>query len=134
MQLDSANELSPDQLEKHSQELEKRFPDADPDFIRQALLSEKDDHLNQVNNKFQHGAYRKKPAMPPVPAISSQQSGLFSALRRKLLNNDNASHPQSPVAGTPPAALSPPPDSMSGPRPKSLLPPPAQVSFLIPSP
>ncbi|KAH9824771.1 hypothetical protein DFH28DRAFT_941666 [Melampsora americana] len=125
MQLDSANELTPDKLESQSQELEKRFPDADPDFIRQALLSEKEDHLKRVSEKFQHGAYKKKPVAPTVPEISPQHSGLFSSLRRKLLNNETtSSKPHSPLAGE----TSPHPPSLEGPRPKSLLPPPSQAT------
>lgn len=131
MQIDSANELTPDKLESHAQELERKFPDADPDHIRQALASEKNDHLKQVSEKFNHGAYKKRPAsqmMPtPTPAISAQQSGLFSSLRRKLLSNDNSPQPQS--LKSPPAEISSSsnPPSMDAPRPKSLLPPPSQV-------
>lgn len=125
MQLDSANELTPDKLESQSQELERKFPDADPDFIRQALLSEKEDHLKRVSEKFQHGAYKKKPIAPTVPEISPQHSGLFSSLRRKLLNNETTSpKPSSPLAGE----SSPHPPSLEGPRPKSLLPPPSQAT------
>ncbi|KAI9626277.1 hypothetical protein KEM48_010529 [Puccinia striiformis f. sp. tritici PST-130] len=82
-QLDDANALTPEQLESHAKGIEERYPDADPGFIRKALSSEKEDHRKRVEEKFAHGAYERRP----------RQSGIFSSLRRKLLNENNSSDP-----------------------------------------
>ncbi|POV96419.1 hypothetical protein PSHT_15145 [Puccinia striiformis] len=98
-QLDDANALTPEQLESHAKGIEERYPDADPGFIRKALSSEKEDHRKRVEEKFAHGAYERRPVIKPpppkphMPEISQRQSGIFSSLRRKLLNENNSSDP-----------------------------------------
>lgn len=93
-QLDEANALTPDRLESHAKEIEEQFPDADPSFIRKALCSEQQDHLERVKEKFGHGAYERRPvdpaSLPQAPEVSQRQSGIFNALRRKLLNNNQS--------------------------------------------
>ncbi|MBW0477365.1 hypothetical protein O181_017080, partial [Austropuccinia psidii MF-1] len=93
-QLDATNALTPEQLEGYAKKLEEQYPDADPGYIRKALTIEKEDHLNQVREKFAHGAYERrpiaKPMAPSLPDISQRQSGIFSSLRRKLLTSDEA--------------------------------------------
>ncbi|KAA1076386.1 hypothetical protein PGT21_005519 [Puccinia graminis f. sp. tritici] len=120
-QLDDANALTPEQLESHAKGLEERFPDADPGFIRKALSAEKEDHRKRVEEKFAHGAYERRPVVPSplpppqMPPISQRQSGIFSALRRKILN-DNSSNdppPYSPLSVAPSAPVHSPIPSQS---------------------
>ncbi|PLW32719.1 hypothetical protein PCANC_19560 [Puccinia coronata f. sp. avenae] len=120
-QLEDANALTPDQLESHAKGIEERFPDADPAFIRKALSLEKEDHRKRVEEKFAHGAYQRRPVVTPspqipqMPEISQRQSGIFSALRRKLLNENSSTDPPpySPVSTDPVASNQSPIPSQS---------------------
>ncbi|OAV92499.1 hypothetical protein PTTG_01164 [Puccinia triticina 1-1 BBBD Race 1] len=132
-QLDDANALTPEQLESHARGLEERFPDADPGFIRKALSAEKEDHRKRVEEKFAHGAYERRPVVSPplpppkMPEISQRQSGIFSALRRKLLNENSSNDPPpySPLSAAPSAPIPSPIASQSISQQSQVAKPPA---------
>lgn len=143
-ELDAAKAQSLQRHEDNIQQVLQRFPDAEPNYVRELVAQAKEDPVRHVSKRLANEAYPKRPQPPThqpdsLGPLGKQNNSFFGSFRRRLLDGNRppeisagAAHEQpAQIKGfEPPPGLTPDSTQAIGPpRKTSSLPDPkAQVT------